>query len=200
MRTPLEFCSPFNSANEVRVHIERRRAEREASPRKRNPIRREEAFAAGTNVDRGIDVRMNLKKIYKWKMKAFQRFHLDFPDRITDEELNTAIEAARNAIRNPQDKRAVFVALDALKSLRGIGVPTASAILTAMNHKDFAIIDRQAFKALGVQRFRARIEDYIDYLRFCRNEAERLGVSLDCHDQALWQRGREISAAKKNSN
>jgi thermostable 8-oxoguanine DNA glycosylase len=200
MRAQLEFCSAFNSANEVRVHIERRRAEREAKPRQRNPIPREEAFAAGTDVDRGIDVRSNLQKIYKWKMKAFQRFHSDFPDRLTDEELNEAIEAARNAIRNPHDERAILVALDALKSLRGIGVPTASAILTAMNHKDFTIIDRQAFKALGVQRFRARIEDYIDYLRFCRNEAERLGVSLDCHDQALWQRGRELSAGKRNSN
>jgi hypothetical protein len=58
----------------------------------------------------------------------------------------------------------------------------------------FTIIDRQAFKALGTP-FRAGASVYLDYLRFCRDEAKRLRVTLNQHNRALWQRVVEIGRA-----
>jgi thermostable 8-oxoguanine DNA glycosylase len=170
-----------------------REEERKAHP-EQNPINREQVFAAGKSLLNGMDARSNLRFIYRWKLRSFiRRFKWvrEFPDTVSDAVLNDAIKAAREAVKNPSEKELVRVALVALEKMKHVGVPVSSAFLTAMDPTQFTIIDRQAFKALGAP-FRASASVYLDYLWFCRSEAERLGVTLNEHDRALWQRGVEM--------
>jgi hypothetical protein len=73
----------------------------------------------------------------------------EFPDGVSDVALNDAIRAARKAVDNPFDEKLVRAALIAFDKMKYVGVPVASAFLTAMAPTKFTIIDRQAFKALG---------------------------------------------------
>lgn len=198
MTPPITFHSAFKNAEEVYETIRRRNEEKAANP-SQNPISREQVFAAGKTLVSGTDVRSNLRFIYRWKLRSFARrfkWVNDFPDGISDQELDEAILAAQKAVQNPMDRDLVRVSLELFRRMRRVGVPVASSFLTAMNPTQFTIIDRQAFKALAAG-FRARIPDYQDYLWFCRAEARRLGVSLNEHDHALWQRGVEIGRSAK---
>ncbi len=150
-------------------------------------VGREQAFAAGAELRSGTgDIRVQLRCIYRWKLNAF--VHRFIPDKVPDELLNNAVVLARAAIANPDDEAAVCAVLVAFKAIRGVSVPVASAFLMAMDKDRFTIIDRQAYKTLGVS-FRDGIAEYIAYLWFCRRETARLGVSLEDYDRALWQRG-----------
>ncbi len=190
------FHPAFNSAQEVHALVAQRLAERVI---KRGHVGREQAFAAGAELRSGTgDIRVHFRCIYRWKLNAFVhrfRWVRDFPDKVPDELLNNAVVLARAAIANPDDEAAVCAALVAFKAIRGVSVPVASAFLMAMDKDRFTIIDRQAYKTLGVS-FRDGIAEYIAYLWFCRRETARLGVSLEDHDRALWQRG--VVMGRKN--
>jgi len=65
----------------------------------------------------------------------------------------------------------IRAAIEAFKDIHGVRVPVASAFLTAMDPEQFTIIDRQAYKALGV-KFRDGTSEYLEYL------GKRLGFTL----------------------
>lgn len=199
MRQPTEFRSAFKSAQEVCDLIRRREEEKKAKPTS-DRIQRDQAFEAGRNILLGVDVRSNLRTIYRWKLGSFvHRFEWvkAFPDGISDQMLNNAVSLAQKAVKTPDDEGSVREVLEALTAIRGVRVPVASAFLMAMDPKRFSIIDRQAYRALGVKKFRDGIPDYLEYLWFCRKEAARLGVKLEKHDRALWQRGVELGRSKR---
>ncbi len=198
MSQPTAFRPVFKGAQEVRDLIQRRIKERNAKPTP-GRIEREQVFEAGRNLLRGIDVRSNLRCIYRWKLGSFVRrfkWVKDFPDGVSEQVLNNAVSLAQKAVENPLDKDSVRTALEAFKALRGVRVPVASAFLMAMDRERFTIIDRQAYKALGAP-FRDSISEYLEYLWFCRSEAARLSVTLEEHDRALWQRGVEIGPQRR---
>lgn len=93
-----------------------------------------------------------------------------WPDGIPEEELREALSAAQKATAS--DEASIRDALQKLDNLPKVGVPVASAFLTAMHPEQFTVIDRQAYKALGVE-FREDISEYLRYLEFCRQEAAR---------------------------
>ena len=143
-----KFRPAFKNAQEVYELIRHREAERKANP-EQNPISRDQVFAAGKNLLSGFDVRSNLRFVYRWKLRSFARrfkWVNDFPDGISDAVLNDAILAAQKAVQNPSDKSLVRAALETFGQMQGVGVPVASAFLTAMDPTQFTIIDRQAFK------------------------------------------------------
>jgi hypothetical protein len=142
MRQRTEFHSVFKSAQEVRDLIKRREAEKKAKPTS-DRIQREQAFEAGKNLLRGVDVRVNLRCIYRWKLGSFvRRFEWvkAFPDGVPVKLLDNAVLLARRAIENPHDKDSVREALEAFTAIRGVRVPVASAFLMAMNPERFSII------------------------------------------------------------
>ncbi|MCC6948333.1 MAG: hypothetical protein IT539_11255 [Bradyrhizobiaceae bacterium] len=201
MRQPTKFRSTFKDAQEVCDLIGRRETEKKAKPTS-DRVQREEAYEAGQNLLLGLNVRASLRCIYRWKLGSFVRrfkWVKIFPDNVSDQMLDNAVSLARKAIENSNDKDSVREALEALTAIRGVRVPVASAFLMAMDPKRFTIIDRQAYKALGVE-FRDGILDYLEYLWFCRREAERLRVTLEEHDRALWQRGVELGRLKRGQN
>jgi hypothetical protein len=153
-------------------------------------------LAAGASLLRNVDIRSNLRFIFRWKLQSFKnRFPWvrAWPDGIPEEKLSEAVTAAQKATMSNEES--IRDALQKLDNLPYVGVPVASAFLTAMHPEKFTVIDRQAYKALGAD-FRQDVSEYLRYLKFCQQQAARFKVSLRDHDRALWQFGAEIPRRK----
>ena len=183
----MRFRSPFSDAHQVRDLV-RRYLLRDAN----QPITDAQILAAGAAILRGEDLRGNLRLVFRWKLESFlPRFPWvrSFPDSIPDATLINAVAIARKAL--PTDKASVRAALQKLDDIPYVGVPVASAFMTAMHPDRFTVTDRQAYKSLGCA-FQDGISEYLEYLAFCHAEAKRLAVTLREHDQALWQYGKDL--------
>jgi hypothetical protein len=97
----------------------------------------------------------------------------------------------REALRVASTAREERTAVAVLCGLRGVGVPMASAILTAINQERYTIIDWRALKALSVERSQVTIDYYLEYLEYCRVKSARSRVCLRDLDRALWMLGGE---------
>jgi hypothetical protein len=150
-----------------------------------------DVIQVGLNLLADRDVSNSLQIIFKWKLQAFMRFsrYRTWPNGIPDDQLMEAIIAAQQV--DAADLASVRDTLLKLDRIPLVGIPVASAFLTAMYPERFTIIDRQAYKALGA-KFQDTVDEYLRYLPFCTSEASRLGVSLRDHDRALWQYGKDL--------
>jgi hypothetical protein len=157
------------------------------------------ALAAGAAIRNRVEVRENLKQIFRWKLETFLkrriRFVIEFPQHISDCQIEKTIDTALLAIDQPNS---VGEALRAFDDLPGVGIPVASAFLTALDPSRFTVIDRQAYKALDVEfANNLKTNEYIFYLEFCKGQAALFGVSLRSYDRALWQYGSELGRSRK---
>jgi hypothetical protein len=89
----------------------------------------------------------------------------------------------------PDTPEAMAVAV--LTALHGVGIPIASAILTAVAPKRYTVFDFRALEALGVKNWTESVNFYIAYLNACRDLASRHGKTLRDFDRALWQWSKE---------
>jgi len=82
--------------------------------------------------------------------------------------------------------------MDALTSLRGVGVPTASALLFAVEPERYPILDRRALESLGRRpRGIYPVSFWLRYLDACRALAAEHRVAQRTLDKALWQHSYE---------
>jgi len=82
--------------------------------------------------------------------------------------------------------------IEALTSLAGVGVPTASALLFFAFPNDYPILDVRALESLGQKARTIYPASYwIDYLLACRRISKELGVPIRTLDKALWQASKE---------
>ena len=123
---------------------------------------------------RGQFTRSEFLTMCRWKSpRAVGRCASNSHHRVRDVSrgiFNTRLEAER---------------LDLLTSLAGVGIPTASAILTLTDPRRYGVIDIRAWQELyrlgavqdrpGGQGF--RLEHWLQYLRILRAEAARLKVT-----------------------
>ena len=135
------------------------------------------AFGAGKNILAGDFSRANLEGIVHWKSNR----------RITllRDNTNSEIEdALRLALSAKEPRSAIAV----LRGLRGVELPVASAIMTAIHSDQYTVADWRAMQALGQPNADYyRIDFYIlQYLPECRRLASAAGVSLRTFDKALW--------------
>ena len=137
--------------------------------------REKNAFAAGDRIAASDLNPNNLDPIIDWKSPRPK-------SQIKSNDPGDIAEALRVATTVEHERTAVAV----LCGLRGVGVPVASAVLTAINRERFTVIDWRALKALGVKKSNLTIDDYLDYLTFCRTKAKKRSVSLRDLDRALW--------------
>ena len=101
----------------------------------------------------------------------------------------TAVQAATATALSARDEG---TRMEALTSLEGVGVPTASVLLHFAFPDDYPILDRRALESLGCRaRTTYPIGFWLDYLTACRELAARHGVSLRTLDKALWQHSKE---------
>lgn len=142
------------------------------------------ALAAGRRIRGGEYTRENLSEIFEWKTDGRGRSRLR---RNTDTEIADALSLAVNA-------RTERAAIAVLTGLHGVGVPVASAVLTAIDPKRFTVIDFRALEALGSKSADRSVNFYLDYLDACRQLAKEHRVTLRDFDRALWQWSDEQSA------
>jgi len=138
----------------------------------------DDAIEAGRRIREGDYGQSNLEKIVVWKSE--RRLKL-----IGDNSGSEISDALRLAAVHAQEPRSAFAVL---MGLQGVGVPMASAILTAMDQEKYTLVDWRAMEALGVPD-----ADYYNlnfYLKYYFPECKRLAaganVSLRTLDRALW--------------
>jgi len=97
--------------------------------------------------------------------------------------------ATRTALASNSDERE---RMEALTTLEGIGVPTASALLYFACPDDYPILDVRALESLG-QRGRTvySVGFWLQYLDACRDLAMTHSVPIRTLDKALWQCSKE---------
>ena len=84
--------------------------------------------------------------------------------------------------------------MDALISLKGIGIPMGSTLLQFAFPDRYPILDWRALEALGQpKRTQYPISFWVTYVDACRKIAQEAGVSVRTLDKALWQWSRERS-------
>lgn len=188
------YVSPFTTRAQI-DGLEQRYLQADAE----RPYPDSAALGAGAAIRQRTNLRTNLQIVFRWKLEAFlKRFRwvAAFPAGIADDHISEAVETALAAIEEPGSGAAK--AVQAFDDLPWVGVPVTSAFLMAIDPGRFTVIDRQAYKALGVA-FPASlgVGEYLSYLDFCRREAARFDASLRSYDRALWQYGKELGRRPK---
>lgn len=107
-----------------------------------------------------------------------------------------AITSATRAAFGTEDEAA---RLAHLLSLRGVGVPIASALLHCAFPSLYPILDYRAVEALGEPKRRTSYTAafWLSYVERCRRLAADAGVSMRELDKALWQDSRERWEAER---
>lgn|SRR5574341_339480 len=123
--------------------------------------------------------------------------------------------AIRHCRRNPaatvrRVSRAVLATrserarLRLLTGLRGVGVPTASAILTLLDPRRYGVLDIRAWQLLfGLGRVGRKpagrgftLRDWLDYLGELRRHARRLGVTARAVEYTLFVCHRKVQKGR----
>lgn len=84
--------------------------------------------------------------------------------------------------------------IEALRSLRGVEIPTASVLLSFAFPDRYTIIDVRALESLGHPgRSVYTVNYWLDYLRACRRIAAENGMTLRELDKALWHYSKSVA-------
>src|SRR5271156_6866491 len=148
----------------------------------------DDALKAGGDIRAGNRTRTNVEAIFKWKTKGrgISRLRKNSDVEIAD-ALNLAVAAKT-------ERSAISV----LCGLRGVDVPVASAILTAIDPERYTVIDFRALEALGSGNKDRSVNFYLTYLDACRQLNREHRVSLRVLDRALWQWSSEQASSRIN--
>jgi hypothetical protein len=143
------------------------------------------AFDAGAAIRYGEYTLGNIETIVRWKAERV------VPVLITNSE--EKIRRALSVAASPESS--LHDAVTALTTLRGVDLPVASAILTAIFPERYAVMDYHSLETLGQPRH--DVAFYEEYLAYCRQLAGHGTVqpqgdlpaptTLRSLERALWQ-------------
>ncbi len=144
--------------------------------------------AAGKSArERGYYTRASFITVCRWKT----------PRSIALVEANTAAgikQATQDGLAASNDVQAI----DALTSLSGVGVPTASTLLHFAHPTRYPILDVRALASLGcTARTTYPATFWAEYAAACRHISASNGVSLRTLDKALWEFSKERSQSDR---
>ena len=126
---------------------------------------------------RGDLTKDELRKIARWKSPRRAALTLENTDTFINDITITAFTATDD-----------WTKLLTLTQLRGIGQPTASAILHLYDEGQYPILDIHALWSVGLPwTARNSYPFWLEYIEFCRNTANRNDVSMRELDRALWK-------------
>ena len=137
--------------------------------------------------------REDLEWIIRWKVGVFEKPIIRHLEENDDDEVRQKVEKAVHGTK-------MRSRIGALTSLKGIGVPVASAILTFIDPREFPVIDVRAWDALQEAGYISEenelsedptVDEYLFYIGICRALASEYDVSLRKLDMALWALGGE---------
>jgi|SRR5919204_1192361 hypothetical protein len=130
---------------------------------------------------RGHYTREEFLEVCAWKTKRSR-------SRVSSNSETEIKAATRKALASGEEAERI----EALTSLAGVGVPTASTLLYCAFPEDYPILDYRALESLGVKRrSQYPLSFWLDYLAACRALASQHGVSIRTLDKALWQWSKE---------
>jgi hypothetical protein len=143
------------------------------------------AFEAGAAIRAGEYSLGNLEAIVRWKSERVVHYLIGNSEAVIRRVLAKAA-AQETSTRD---------AINALTELRGIDLPIASAILTAIAPERYTVLDFRGLEALGHARH--NVEFYEEYLAFCKHLAD-CGIvkeqsdlpgptALHALERALWE-------------
>jgi hypothetical protein len=132
--------------------------------------------------ERGCYRRAEFLAVCRWKSARST-------PRVASNSDRAIASATRLALSTSSDER---TRMEALTSLAGVGVPTASTLLYFAFPDDYPILDVRALESLG-RRGRSvyPVSFWLEYLQACRSLARAHGVSIRTLDKALWQHSKE---------
>ncbi|MGB6194513.1 MAG: hypothetical protein WBF42_18760 [Terracidiphilus sp.] len=143
------------------------------------------AFEAGASIRNGEYTLANLEDVVRWKSERVVHYL------IGNSEAKIRKVLAIAASPDSSTRKAV----EALMELRGVDLPIASAILSAIAPERYNVLDYRSLEALGHARH--DVEFYAEYVAFCRRLAERGLVKpqkdlpgatpLHALERALWE-------------
>ena len=126
---------------------------------------------------RGCLTKKELHKIARWKSPRRAALTLENTNDFMKEVTEKAFTATDH-----------WTKLLTLTQLRGIGEPTASAILHLLDNGQYPLLDIHALWSVGlVWEKRVSYPFWLEYVQFCRNTANRNDVSMRDLDRALWK-------------
>lgn len=118
------------------------------------------AFEAGESIRNGDFALANLEAIVRWKS-----------ERAVQVLIGNSNEKIRRVLGVATAPEATTeTAMRALLELKGVDIPVASAILSAIYPERYTVLDFRALEALGHARHDVRF--YEEYLAFCKRLAE----------------------------
>jgi hypothetical protein len=143
------------------------------------------AFEAGAAIRNGEYSLANLETIVRWKSERVVHYLIGN----SEEEIKKALGVAASP------EASVRGAIEALTQLRGVDLPIATVILTAIAPERYTVLDYHSLEALGHARHDAGF--YEEFNTFCKRLAERGVVkpqndlpaptALRALDRALWE-------------
>jgi hypothetical protein len=131
--------------------------------------------------------RAELEVVFEWKLRP--RFHKRAIERIANYPEDEIRETTGKAFAATDD----LTAAKTLTALPSVGMPVASAILTAQNPERYTVADFRALNSLHAMGFLEDSGDtpnwerlWVPYLDHCRSLADGWEMTLRDADRALW--------------
>ena len=126
---------------------------------------------------RGYLTKDDLYELARWKSTRRAKLTLENTDDFIKEITEKAFTAKDD-----------WTKMLTLTQLRGIGEPTGSAILHLLDKGQYPLLDIHALWSVGMEwTARTSYPFWLDYVQFCRDIANRNGVSMRDLDRALWK-------------
>jgi thermostable 8-oxoguanine DNA glycosylase len=125
-------------------------------------------------------------EILRWKLRSQYGRQLEARKVNTEEIIRSVTGLALNISHIDQDYQ-LELQIGILTSIRGVGVPVASAILALIFPDEYAVIDFRVWRQVFVREATSfTVSDYKKYMKVLRNFSEELGQPVQEVDLAIW--------------
>ncbi len=126
-------------------------------------------------------------QILKWKLRGQYGRQQEWRKANTEKVIRTITSVALT-ISNPDEEYELELRMGILCTLRGVGVPVASAVLALVFPEKYAVIDFRGWRQVfGKEKTAFSIPDYKRYLREIQRLADELGWLVQEVDLAIWE-------------
>jgi len=125
-------------------------------------------------------------EILKWKLRSQYGRQQGARKANTEKIIQSVTGLALNIYHEDKDYE-MQLRIDILSSIRGVGVPVASAVLALIFPDDYSVIDFRVWRQVfGYKKNSFTISDYKKYLKILRNFSKKLGWPVQEVDMAIW--------------
>lgn len=125
--------------------------------------------------------------ILQWKLRGQYGRRAGIRQANTEDVVQIVTGAALS-VSHPDEDYEVELRLGILGSLRGVGIPVASAILALVFPEQYAVIDVRGWRQIfGEVKRTFSVADYKRYLREVKRLAVELGWLVQEVDLAMWE-------------